>query len=96
MKRYEQLLEDYYAAITWLHHDFAAGVDDNLAYMDELMHQWMKLPLTHDEIDTLDMAWEKSEASGNFATFERAVTRAVTRVLKAEDVPAWGGGSYWH
>ena len=73
MKKYRQLLEDYYAAITWLHHDFAAGVDDNLAYMDELMHQWMKLPLTHEDIDTLDMAWSEGERTGNFSAFESAL-----------------------
>ena len=72
-------VQDYYAAITWLHHDFAAGVDDNLAYMDELMHQWMKLPLTHDDIDTLDRAWEQSELTNNFATFERAIHRVLRR-----------------
>ncbi len=71
----KQIVEDYYAAIAWLHHDFEEGLTDNLAYMDELMHQWMKLPLTNEAIDTLDRAWEKSEASGNFATFERAILR---------------------
>jgi len=76
-------VQDYYAAIAWLHHDFAAGVDDNVPYMDELMHQWMKLPLTNEAIDTLDMAWGKSEASGNFATFERAIHRVLRRTNHA-------------
>jgi hypothetical protein len=41
------------------------------------MHQWMKLPLTHDDIDTLDIAWEQSELTNNFATFERALHRVL-------------------
>ena len=78
-----KLIEDYYAAITWLHLDFAVGVNDNLAYMDELMHQWMKLPLTNEAIDTLDIAWEQSELTGNFAHFERALTRVLKGLTNA-------------
>lgn len=92
MKRYKQLLEDYYAALAWLHLDFAAGVDDNLAYMNNLVGKWEALGLDHPEIDTLDMAWAYGALTGNFAKFERAILR----VLKADDVDAWGGGSYWH
>jgi hypothetical protein len=78
-----KLIEDYYAAIAWLHHDFAAGLTNNVPYMDELMHQWMKLPLTHDDIDTLDMAWGKSELTNNFAHFERAIHRVLRRTNHA-------------
>ena len=76
-------VQDYYAAITWLHHDFAVGVDDNLAYMDSLMDTWMKLRLTNRDIDTLDIAWEKSEASGDFSTFERTIHRVLKGLTNA-------------
>lgn len=83
MKAMRELIEDYYAAITWLHHDFAVGGFGSAAYMDELMHQWMKLPLTNEDIDTLDIAWEKSELTGNFAHFERALTRVLKGLTNA-------------
>ena len=92
MKRHKQLLEDYYAAMAWLHLDFAAGVDDNLVYMNTLIEQVGDLKLTDDELDTLDMAWREGEMTEDFSSFERAILR----VLKADDVDAWGGGSYWH
>ena len=73
MKRYKQLLEDYYAAMAWLHLDFAAGVDDNLAYMNSLVEQVGELELTDHELDTLDMAWRISEKLDDYWDFEMAL-----------------------
>lgn len=73
MKRYKQLLEDYYAALAWLHLDFAAGVDDNLAYMNTLVEQVGELELTDHELDTLDMAWSEGELTEDFSSFEAAL-----------------------
>ena len=78
-----KLIEDYYAAITWLHLDFAVGVDDNLAYMNELTEGFIKTGIYDVLVDTLDMAWEKSEASGDFSTFERALTRVLKEMTNA-------------
>ena len=73
MKRYKQLLEDYYAALAWLHLDFAAGVDDNLVYMSTLVEQVGELELTDHELDTLDMAWSISEKLDDYWDFDMAL-----------------------
>jgi len=73
MKRYKQLLEDYYAALAWLHLDFAAGVDDNLAYMNTLVERVGELELTDDELDRLDMAWSISEKLNDYWDFDMAL-----------------------
>ena len=76
-------VQDYYAALAWLHHDFEEGLTDNLAYMDALTERFIKTGIYDVLVDTLDMAWEQSELTGNFAHFERALHRVLRRTNHA-------------
>ena len=75
-----QLLQDYYAAMAWLHIDFCNGDDESLGYFRRLEDgfNWF-VPDDHD-VDDLDMAWEHAEKYGDYAAFDQIVARLVRTV----------------
>lgn len=79
----KQIVEDYYAAITWLHHDFEEGLTNNVPYMDALTEKFIETGVYDVLVDTLDRAWEQSELTNNFAHFERALLRVLRRTNHA-------------
>ena len=75
-----QMLQDYYAALTYLYLDFEAGLTDNLAYFRKLEKAFCLLVINDHDVDDLDMAWEKAEKYGDYAAFDQIVARLVRTV----------------
>ena len=76
-----QMLQDYYAAMAWLYHDFVNNDDESLSYFRRLEEtfNWL-VPDDHD-VDDLDMAWSHAEKCGDFSAFNNVVARLVKGVV---------------
>ena len=76
-----RLLQDYYAALSLLYHDFAAGDTENLQYFHTLATAFNALVLEDQDVDKLDMAWEEYEKGGDCAAFDQVVAAWVKRAI---------------